>query len=148
MIEIGSEAPDFELKNQFNQSVRLSDYRGKVIVLYFYPKDNTPGCTTEACDFRDSMEMLTKYGIAVLGVSADSVESHRRFYIKYKLNFNILSDPNREVISKYGTNGPRGTRRITYIIDKNGKVAYIFERVKPKGHAREVLEKVKELNLI
>ncbi len=148
MIEIGSEAPDFELKNQSEQSVKLSDYRGKVVVLYFYPKDNTPGCTTEACDFRDSMETLTRQGIVVLGVSSDSVNSHKKFYTQKKLNFNILSDQKKEVISKYGANGPLHTRRITYIIDKNGKVAHLFDKVNPKGHAKEVLDKVNELKLI
>jgi len=92
MLEIGSEAPDFELKNQNGENVRLSNFKGKVVVLYFYPKDNTPGCTTEACDYRDSMNDLKKYGIVVLGVSADSVDSHKKFHDGKKLNFDLLSD--------------------------------------------------------
>ncbi len=148
MIETGSDAPDFELKNQDSESVRLSSFKGKVVVLYFYPKDNTPGCTTEACDFRDSMDSLKKYGIVVLGVSADSVNSHKRLHDQKKLNFDLLSDQKKEVIKKYGANGPLATRRITYIIDKNQKVAYLFDKVHPQGHSREVLEKINELHLL
>jgi peroxiredoxin Q/BCP len=148
MIEIGSSAPDFELKNQNAESVRLSNFKGNVVVLYFYPKDNTPGCTTEACDFRDSMNDLKKFGIVVLGVSADSVNSHKKFHDKKGLNFDLLSDQEKEVIKKYGANGPLGTRRITYIIDKNQKVAYLFDKVHPQGHSKEVLKKIEELGLV
>ncbi len=148
MIEIGSDAPDFELKNQNAESIRLSNFKGNVVVLYFYPKDNTPGCTTEACDFRDSMNDLKKFGIVVLGVSADSVNSHKKFHDKKGLNFDLLSDQEKEVIKKYGANGPLGTRRITYIIDKNQKVAYLFDKVHPQGHSKEVLKKIGELGLV
>ncbi|MEM0097204.1 MAG: peroxiredoxin [Conexivisphaerales archaeon] len=148
MLEIGSDAPDFELKNQDSESVKLSEFKGKVVVLYFYPKDNTPGCTTEACDFRDSMDSLKKYGIVVLGVSSDSVNSHKKFHDQKRLNFNILSDQKKEVIKMYGADGPLFTRRITYIIDKNQKVAHLFDKVHPQGHSREVLEKINELHLL
>lgn len=148
MIEIGSNAPDFELKNQNAESVRLSNFKGNVVVLYFYPKDNTPGCTTEACDFRDSMNDLKQFGIVVLGVSADSVNSHKKFHDKKGLNFDLLSDQEKVVIKKYGANGPLGTRRITYIIDKNQKVAYLFDKVHPQGHSKEVLKKIEELGLV
>ncbi len=148
MLKIGTEAPDFELKNQDGKAVRLSQYKGKVVVLYFYPKDETPGCTTEACEFRDSMDDLKKYGITVLGVSSDSVESHKKFHEKRRLNFDILSDEKKEVIKKYEADGLLFTKRITYIIDKEQRIAHVFEKVNPNGHSREVLEKVKQLGLI
>ena len=148
MLEIGSEAPDFELKNQNGENVRLSNFKGNIVVLYFYPKDNTPGCTTEACDFRDSMNDLKKYGIVVLDVSADSVDSHKKFHDGKKLNFDLLSDQKKEVIKKYGANGPLTTRRITYIIDRNQKIAYVFDKVHPQGHSKEVLKKIEELGLV
>lgn len=148
MIDIGLQAPDFELPKQDGGKVKLSDYRGKIVVLYFYPKDNTPGCTTEACDFRDSMNDLKKYGIVVLGVSSDSVESHKKFHEDKHLNFDILSDQKKEVIKLYGADGPLFTKRITYIIDKDQKVRFVFEKVNPNGHSREVLHKIKELNLL
>lgn len=148
MLETGSDAIDFELPNQDSVKVRLSDFKGKVVVLYFYPKDDTPGCTAEACSFRDSMEAITKLGAVVLGVSADSIKSHIKFKQKYGLNFNLLSDQRKEVIKAYGADGPLMTRRITYIIDKNQKIAYRFDKVNPNGHAQEVINKIKELNLL
>ncbi len=148
MISIGSQAPDFELLNQEGSRIRLSNYKGSIIVLYFYPKDNTPACTTEACDFRDSMNDLKKFGILVLGVSPDSVESHRKFHDERHLNFDLLSDRKKDVIKLYGADGALFTKRMTYIIDKDQKVRYVFEKVNPKGHSRKVLNMIKELNLI
>ncbi|MDP8023674.1 MAG: peroxiredoxin [Nitrososphaeria archaeon] len=148
MISIDSQAPDFELLNQEGSRIRLSNYQGSIIVLYFYPKDNTPGCTTEACDFRDSMNDLKKFGILVLGVSPDSVESHRKFHDERHLNFDLLSDRKKDVIKLYGADGALFTKRMTYIIDKDQKVRYVFEKVNPKSHSRKVLNMIKELNLI
>ncbi len=148
MLDVGADAIDFVLPNQESEPVRLSDFKGKVVVLYFYPKDDTPGCTAEACGFRDSMESITKLGAVVLGVSADSVKSHIKFKQKYGLNFNLLSDQKKEVIKAYGADGPLMTRRITYIIDKNQKIAYRFDKVNPSGHAQEVISKIKELNIL
>ncbi|MGC8593692.1 MAG: peroxiredoxin [Nitrososphaeria archaeon] len=148
MISIDSQAPDFELLNQEGSRIRLSNYQGSIIVLYFYPKDNTPGCTTEACDFRDSMNDLKKFGILVLGVSPDSVESHRKFHDERHLNFDLLSDRKKDVIKLYGADGALFTKRMTYIIGKDQKVRYVFEKVNPKSHSRKVLNMIKELNLI
>jgi len=153
MIEEGKKAPDFELPSSEGGEVKLKDLRGKTVVLYFYPKDDTPGCTREACAFRDNQASLKKKGVVVLGVSGDSVASHDKFKAKYKLNFPLLSDPDKAVAKKYGAWGEKvlygkktvGMIRSTFVIDGEGVVRKVFPRVKVDGHAEKVLEVVSEL---
>jgi peroxiredoxin Q/BCP len=147
-LSAGSQAPGFESVDQNGNKVRLSGFRGKTVVLYFYPKDNTPGCTAEACSFRDDMEPIAEAGIKVLGVSADGVDSHKKFEKKYNLNFTLVADPDRKIIDEYGVRGAFGTaRRVTFLIDREGRIRHIWPKVSPRGHSAEVLEKVKELGL-
>ena len=153
MVEAGSKAPEFTLPADDGQAVKLEDLRGKRVVLYFYPKDDTSGCTTEACEFRDSWKALAKTGAVILGVSPDSVSSHVKFKHKYKLPFPLLADTDHRVAEAYGAWGEKsmygrkyqGILRSTFIIDEAGKVARVFPRVKPKGHATEVLEALRSL---
>ena len=148
MVGAGEKAPSFTLPADDGQTVKLEDLRGKRVVLYFYPKDDTSGCTTEACEFRDSWKALAKTGAVVLGVSPDSVSSHVKFKQKYKLPFALLADTDHRVAEAYGAWGEKsmygrkyqGILRSTFIIDETGKVARVFPRVKPRGHAAEVLE--------
>lgn len=143
----GTKAPDFELEDQNGKKHKLSDYRGKQVVLYFYPKDLTPGCTVEACQFRDRKADITKKGAVILGISNDSVKSHKKFEAKEKLNFTLLSDPKKEVVKTYGVWGKKvfmgqhymGINRTTFLIDKNGVIKKVFEKVSPKGHDEEIL---------
>lgn len=151
MIEKGSEAPDFELPTDEGGTISLSGLRGRKVVLYFYPRDDTPGCTTQACDLRDRMPRYTEGGAVVLGVSPDSVESHRRFKEKFDLNFPLLADEGHRVAEAYGvwkqkTNFGRrsmGIERTTFLIDEEGVVTDVWERVKPKEHADWVEEHVR-----
>lgn len=153
MLKEGSKAPDFTLQTDEGKKVSLKDFAGKKVVLYFYPKDDTPGCTKEACSFTENLGSVTKTGAVVLGVSADSVESHQNFKKKYGLNFPLLSDPDREVIEKYGVwkeknmygKKSMGIERTTFLIDKEGRIAHIFPRVKVDGHTAEVLEKLQSI---
>ncbi len=152
-LQIKEEAPLFSLPNQDNAEISLRDFRGSYVVLYFYPKDKTPGCTTEACDFRDSMESLNALGAVVLGVSPDSTKSHQSFIGKESLNFTLLSDTNKEVLKMYGAFGVKklygkeyeGVIRSTFLIDPQGKIAHIWKNVKVKGHIEEVREKLEAL---
>ena len=147
MLETGTLAPDFTLESDGSGPVSLSDFRGKKVVLYFYPKDDTPGCTTEACNFRDDYSALTGTGAVVLGVSPDSVKSHRSFKDKYELPFLLLSDPDHKVADVYGAWGPKkmmgksyvGIIRSTYVIDEAGKIMRVFPKVDVKQHSQEVL---------
>ena len=147
MIKEGSAAPDFTVKNTNGETVRLKDLRGRKIVLYFYPKDDTPGCTKEACSFRDAFSDFKKRGIEVLGVSVDSEASHKKFTAKYKLPFTLLADTDHSIADAYGVYGEKkfmgrtymGVKRITFLIDEKGKVKKVFEKVKPEEHAQEVL---------
>ena len=148
MVKVGDQAPEIELPNQDGKIVRLSDFRGRPVVLYFYPKDFTTGCTAEAKDFNEGFEELSSKGVVVLGVSADTVESHKKFKEKLGLKFNLLSDVERKAIKAYGAQAGARTRRMTFIIDKDGRVAYVFSKVTPVGHSKQVLEKLKELKLI
>ena len=140
-------APKFALKADDGSTVRLSALRGQTVVLYFYPKDDTPGCTKEACEFRDRSKDLNKSDAVVLGVSPDSVESHRKFREKYGLDFRLLADPDHKVAEAYGVwqlksmYGRKywGIVRTTFIINEKGRIARVFEKVKPAGHAAEVL---------
>ena len=148
MVKVGDQAPEIELPNQDGKIVRLSDFRGRPVVLYFYPKDFTTGCTAEAKDFNEGFEELSSKGVVVLGVSADTVESHKKFKEKLGLKFDLLSDVERKAIKAYGAQAGARTRRMTFIIDKDGRVAYVFNKVTPVGHSKQVLEKLKELKLI
>jgi len=143
---LGEVAPDFKAKDQGGNVVSLTSFRGRPVVLYFYPKDNTPGCTAEACSFRDSMSPLRDRGIAVLGVSVDSEESHAGFASRYKLNFTLVSDVKKNIARAYGVMGPFGmARRVTYIIGPDGIVRHVFSHVNTRTHAADVLSKMEEL---
>ena len=147
MLKAGATAPAFSLPSDRGTTVALKDLRGKKVVLYFYPKDDTSGCTTEACEFRDSWKAVQKAGAVVLGVSPDDVASHVRFGRKFDLPFPLLADEGHEVAEAYGVWGEKsmygrkyhGILRTTFIIDNSGIVARVFEKVTPKGHAAEVL---------
>jgi thioredoxin-dependent peroxiredoxin len=147
MVEEGKPAPDFELTTDTGESVKLSDFRGKPVVLYFYPKDDTPGCTTQACSIRDSYGEFTKAGAVVLGVSPDDEKSHVKFKEKYELPFTLLADPEHKVAEEYGTWVEKknygkeywGVERSTFLIDSKGNVAKVMRRVKPDTHTDEVL---------
>lgn len=146
-LEAGTAAPDFESVDQNGEKVRLSDYSGKVRVVYFYPRDNTPGCTTEACNFRDNNEEFEKLGIKVFGISVNSQKAHKGFADKYELNFPLVVDDSKEISKNYGVLGPSSAKRVTYIVDKEGKIAYVYPKVSPKEHAKQVLDKISELGL-
>ena len=144
MLQEGDTAPDFELKDTDGNTVRLSDFRGKKVVLYFYPKDNTPGCTIETCSFRDDLQKFKAKNTVILGFSLDNSSSHKKFAEKYKLPFKLLCGT-KEIAEKYGAYANKGIfgwgiKRITYIIDEKGKVAKIFQKVNPLGHSKEILE--------
>ena len=147
MLNVGDNAPDFTLSDQFGEIHKLSDYRGKKVVLYFYPKDDTPGCTKEACSFRDNFQEYRKRKMVVLGVSKDSTKSHVKFSEKYSLPFTLLSDDDTVVSQAYGVWGLKkfmgkeyyGINRMTFIIDEDGKILRIYEKVKPENHAEEIL---------
>ncbi|MDD5544294.1 MAG: peroxiredoxin [Acidobacteriia bacterium] len=149
-LKEGDPAPDFQLPSQTGATVRLSDFRNKKnVVLYFYPKDNTPGCTKEACNFRDDISQFASKETEVLGVSLDSVESHQRFARKYDLNFTLLSDRDREVTDTYGVMGGwlgfKFAKRTTFLIDKGGIIRKIFPGVRVSGHDAEVLAAIRGL---
>jgi len=153
LLEVNSKAPDFELPDQNGQTHQLADYYGSWVLLYFYPKDDTPGCTKEACAIRDNLPNFEKLQIKVLGVSVDSVESHRRFAEKYQLPFTVLADKNKEVVQKYAVWQKKrmmgrkymGTVRTSYLINPAGQIAKVYPQVKPEVHAREVIADLKHL---
>jgi len=153
MVEEGKKAPAVSLKDQDGKKVSLNDFKGKNIVLYFYPKDNTSGCTKEACDFRDDLPDFKKLKAVILGISPDSIESHKKFADKFDLPFRLLSDEKKLVHEKYGVWKEKsmygrkymGVERSTFIIDKTGKVRKIFRKVKVADHNKEVMEALKEL---
>jgi len=146
-LKEGDKAPDFAVTDEAGQAVRLKDLRGKKFVLYFYPKDDTPGCTKEACSFRDSFSKFKKRGIEVFGVSLDSEKSHQKFIDKFSLPFRLLADTDRKLADSFGTYGEKkfmgrtymGVNRMTFLIDEKGKIKKIFSKVKPEEHAEEVL---------
>jgi peroxiredoxin Q/BCP len=152
-IEPGQKAPAFTLTADDGRKVRLADLKGRPIVLYFYPKDDTPGCTKEACAFRDRRANLEQLGAQVFGVSPDDVASHGRFRDKYGLNFPLLADPDHAVAEKYGAwreknmygKKSMGVQRSTYLIDADGKVARVWKRVQVDGHDQQVIEALEEL---
>jgi peroxiredoxin Q/BCP len=150
-LKEGLKAPDFTLKDQDGQTHSLKGYRGKWVLLYFYPKDDTTGCTKEACGIRDNFPNFKKLDAVVLGVSGDGVVSHRKFADKYKLPFTLLADPEKRVLHLYGVWGKKkfmgreymGTFRHSFLIDPDGKIFKIYEKVKPEEHAAEVLADLK-----
>lgn len=154
MLEAGKKAPAFSLQDGNGKKVSLSDFKGKKVVLYFYPKDMTSGCTQEACDFRDALPNFKKIKTDVLGISIDSVASHKKFAEKYDLPFTLLSDEKKEVVEKYGVWKEKsmygkkymGIERTTFILDEYGKIQNIFPKVKVAGHVAEVMEALKERN--
>ncbi len=149
MPKVGDKAPDFEAETYSGKKVKLSDFiKNKTVALYFYPRDNTPGCTKEACSMRDGMKELEKLGVQVLGVSTDSVKSHEGFRDKYSLNFPLVSDKNKNIVKTYGVESDFGSaRRITFLIDKAGTIRHVWEKVNTASHSDEVISKVKELGL-
>ena len=152
-LKINDNAPLFSLPNQDNAEIALQDFQGSWVVVYFYPKDKTPGCTMEACDFRDKMESFNAVGAVVLGISPDSAKVHQSFIAKESLNFTLLSDTQKSVLKSYGAWGLKklygkeyeGVIRSTFLINPQGKIAYIWKNVKVKGHIEEVFAKLKEL---
>lgn len=152
-IPAGQAAPDFTLQDETGTERSLSDYRGKPVVLYFYPKDDTPGCTKEACAFRDDYSAYEQAGVEILGVSPDSPKSHARFKAKYDLPFHLLADLQKEVLRAYDVWGLKksygreyeGVYRTTYLIDAQGDIARVFENVRPAEHSEEILEALQEL---
>ncbi len=137
MVDLGDKAPDFTLSSDNNIEVSLKGYRGKNVVLYFYPKDGTPGCTQEAKEFRDLAKEFDKENVVILGVSRDSVQSHKNFKNENNLPFTLLSDPDGKVINLYGVGKTIfGTARTTFLIDEQGIIKKIYKKVKPKGHAK------------
>ena len=153
-LEPGTKAPVFALKSDSGKSVKLSDFKGKPVVLYFYPKDDTPGCTREACAFRDLKSEMETAGAVVLGVSPDSVESHGKFRDKFKLNFPLLADEGHALAEQYGAwreknmygKKSMGVQRSTYLIGTDGKIARVWKKVNVDGHDASVLEAVKKLS--
>jgi peroxiredoxin Q/BCP len=147
MVKEGTTAPAFKTTDQNGEAVSLKDLKGKKVVLYFYPKDDTPGCTKEACSFRDAYSKFKKKGITILGVSPDSEKSHQKFIAKFELPFTLLADKDHSIADAYGVYGEKkfmgrtymGVYRTTFLIDEKGKIKKVFEKVKPEDHADEVL---------
>jgi thioredoxin-dependent peroxiredoxin len=150
MLKVGDKAPDFELSADDDKTYTLKDFRGKKIILYFYPKDNTSGCTAEACDFRDNIKIFEKKNSVVIGVSKDSTDSHKKFKEKFDLPFTLLSDESLKILKNYfvwkekNLYGKKymGIERTTYVIDEKGIIQNIFSKVKVKEHVKEVLSKI------
>jgi peroxiredoxin Q/BCP len=148
MPQPGEAAPDFDLPNEDGEMMTLKDFRGDPLILYFYPKDDTPGCTKEACALRDDYSAYEEAGVAILGVSADSPESHRKFKDKYQLPFSLLADEEHEISEAYGVWGMKksfgreymGINRTTFIIDREGMISRVFENVRPAEHSQELLQ--------
>lgn len=145
-LEIGQQAPDFSAKNQNGETVHLSDFRGKKVILYFYPKDNTPGCTTEACNFRDNYQSLKKEGFEIIGVSVDNETSHKKFITKHELPFQLLVDEDKSLVEAYGVwveknmYGKKymGTARTTFVIDEQGIIQHIIKKVDNKNASQQI----------
>ena len=154
-LKIGDSAPEFTLPDSEGKKHSLKDYKGKKVALYFYPKNDTPGCTAEACSVRDNFSKLEKEGIVVIGISTDDQASHKKFSQKYNLPHILLCDTEKEVVQKYGVWGLKnnygkvywGTNRLTFLIDEEGKIVHIFTKVNTKEHAREILETFEELEV-
>ena len=153
-LTVGESAPDFTLADQNGRQHTLSAYQGKWVLIYFYPRDATPGCTTEACGLRDAFPEFQKLDMPIFGISTDTVRSHGKFAAKYDLPFTLLADEDKDVVNLYGVWGPKkfrgkeyeGTNRMSFLIDPQGNIAKIYEKVKPAEHAQEVLNDVRELS--
>ncbi|MDF1672422.1 MAG: thioredoxin-dependent thiol peroxidase [Vicingaceae bacterium] len=149
-LKEGDKAPDFNVTDQTGKIHRIADYKGKKVILYFYPKDLTPGCTVESCDLRDNYETLIKDGFEVIGVSADDEKKHQKFIDKHNLPFNLLADTDREVLNNYGVWGEKkfmgkvydGIHRTTFVIDENGDIIKIIRKVKTKNHTQQILNEL------
>ena len=147
LLAVGTQAPEFTTTDQDGKKRSLSDFKGMKVILYFYPKDNTSGCTKEACAFRDHFDAFRRLGVEILGVSVDSEKSHQSFVQKYGLPFTLLADTDKRLVEAYGVWGEKslygkrymGTNRVTYLIDEAGKIAAVFPKVKPETHAEEIL---------
>lgn len=147
-LEIGTKAPEITAKNQAGETIKLSDFLGKKVILYFYPKDNTPGCTTEACNFRDNYQFLLGKGFEVLGVSIDNEQSHQKFISKFELPFNLLADEDQKIVNDYGVwveknmYGKRymGTARTTFVINQEGIIEHIIKKVDNKNASQQILD--------
>jgi peroxiredoxin Q/BCP len=152
-ITSGIPAPDFSLQDDSGKTVRLSDFRGKTVLLYFYPKDDTPGCTQEACNFRDNYSAYEEAGVTILGISPDDTKSHEKFRSKYKLPFTLLADSDHKVAGEYGVWGPKkfmgrayeGVLRTTFLVGPDSQILKVFENVKPAEHSAEVLAELENL---
>ncbi len=150
-LEKGSKAPEFKGVDQNGNTVSLSDFKGKKVILYFYPKDNTSGCTNEACNLRDNYDFWIDKGYEIIGVSPDGVASHKKFAEKHNLPFTLIADPEKEIIKAYGAWGPKklygreyeGLLRTTYVIDKNGNIEEVFKKVKTKEHTEQIVKTLK-----
>ncbi len=151
-LSAGDKAPGFEALNENNELVKLSDYKGKGVVLFFYPKDDTPGCTKEACNLRDNYKMLQNMGYELLGISPDKPAKHRKFIDKYDFQFSLIADPEKKIISSYGLWGLKkfmgreymGVHRTTFIIDAQGSIQFIIEKVKTKEHAGQIFDLINQ----
>ena len=147
-LKEGDKAPDFTAKDQNGKAVSLADFKGKTVILYFYPKDDTPGCTAEACDFRDNYQSLVGKGFEVIGVSTDDEKSHKKFETKYSLPFPLIADESKEIVEAYGVWGEKnmygkvymGTMRTTFIIDANGIIKKVINKVDTKASSQQVLD--------
>ena len=146
-LNIGDKAPEFESKDQNGKTVKLSDYKGKKVILYFYPKDNTPGCTAQSCNLRDNYSQLQQQGYEVIGISTDSEKSHQNFISKYELPFTLIADTDKQIVEQYGVWQEKsmygrkymGTMRYTFVIDENGSIQDIITKVKTSDHAQQIL---------
>jgi len=151
-MDVNDKAPDFSLLDQDENKVSLKDFRGKTVVLYFYPREDTPGCTKESCEFRDTDKQIQKVGAVILGISADTPKAQKKFQEKYHLPFTLLADTEKKVINAFGVYKEKnmygkkvmGIARTTFIIGPDGKIKHVFNKVKPEGHAEQVLEYLKE----
>lgn len=151
-LKVGDKAPEFSSNDENGNTISLSDYKGKKLILYFYPKDMTPGCTTESCNLRDNYEALLEKGFEILGVSADDEKRHTKFIEKYSLPFHLLADTEKEVINSYGVWGPKkfmgrefdGIHRTTFVIDEGGSIEALFTKVKTKDHTTQILEEMEK----
>ena len=151
-MDVNDKAPDFSLLDQDENNVSLKDFRGKTVVLYFYPRADTPGCTKESCEFRDTDKQIQKVGAVILGISADTPKAQKKFQEKYHLPFTLLADTEKKVINAFGVYKEKnmygkkvmGIARTTFIIGPDGKIKHVFNKVKPEGHAEQVLEYLKE----
>jgi peroxiredoxin Q/BCP len=151
-MDVNDKAPDFSLLDQDENKVSLKDFRGKTVVLYFYPRADTPGCTKESCEFRDTDKQIQKAGAVILGISADTPKAQKKFQEKYHLPFTLLADTEKKVINAFGVYKEKnmygkkvmGIARTTFIIGPDGKIKHVFNKVKPEGHAEQVLEYLKE----